>query len=59
MQIVRNEFVVAFEIVIGYIEEDGSIFALGAVFQDSNRKLVAFEQRRKQRGDEWLFEDLL
>ena len=54
MQVVRHELVVALEIVIGNVEEDGPILAFGALAQDFNGQLMPFEQRRQER-DEGLF----
>ena len=42
MQLVRYELVVALQIVIGDIEKNRAIFALGARFQNTDRQLVAF-----------------
>src|ERR1700752_5497530 len=59
MQIIRNEFVVSLEIVVADVEEDRSILALRSVFENPNRKFVAFEQRRKQRGYKRLLENFI
>src|SRR5581483_11879606 len=44
MQIVRDELVIAFQIVIGEIEEDGAVFALGALAENLDGFLMAFHQ---------------
>src|SRR5579863_8172360 len=41
MKIVRNELVVAFEILIGDVEKNCAVFAFGALPQNLNRDFVA------------------
>ena len=43
MQIIRNELVVALEIVIHHIEEDGSLFTLGALLHDVDGAFVSLK----------------
>src|SRR5579859_532230 len=57
MQIIRDKFVVALEIVIGNIEKNRSILALSAFFENSDGKLMTPEERRKQRRDERRLQD--
>src|SRR5215472_18263969 len=57
MQIVRNELVVAFQILVGDIEEDGAVLALGTFLENSHGEFVTLEKRRQQRTDERLFQD--
>jgi hypothetical protein len=38
MQVIGNEFVVTLEIVIGDVEENGRILALGALLQNADGK---------------------
>src|SRR2546425_2630841 len=45
MQVVRDELVVAFEVLIGDVEEDSAIFRFGPLLEDGNRALVTLEQR--------------
>src|SRR5579863_5986752 len=58
MQVVRDELVVPLKVVVGYVEENGAVFAFSALAEDADRKLVTLEQRRKQGRDERLFENL-
>src|ERR1700721_2720676 len=50
MKIIGDEFIVAFEIVIGDVEEYGGIFPLRALLQDADGNLLT-RGRRGKRGD--------
>ena len=58
MQVVRDEFVVTLEVVVGDVKEDGAVLTFCAFAKDADGKLVTLEQRRKQGSDEGLFENL-
>jgi len=58
MEVVRNEFVIAFQFVIGHIEENSPILELGTLFQDSDGTLVPLQQGWKARSHKWFFNDL-
>ena len=58
MEIVRNELVIAFEIVIGDVEENCSVDALGTLLKNFDREFVTAEQRRQERGHERLFQNV-
>ena len=58
MQIVRDEFVVAFEFQVGDVEKNRAVFFFGALPQNVDGTLVAFEQRRQDGGDEGLLQNL-
>src|SRR6202521_4461513 len=59
MKIIRNELVVALEIVVGDVEENGSILALGALLQNVDRHFVTSEQWSKKRSNKRCFQNLL
>ncbi len=59
MEIVGDEFVVALEGLVGDVEVDGAVLRLGAGADQVEGALVAIEERRQERGDPGLFEDLL
>ena len=59
MKIIRNELVVALEIVVGDVEENSPILALGALLQNVDRHFVTFEQGTKKRSDKRCFQNLL
>ena len=52
MQVIGNELVVSLEVLVGNVEENGPIFFFGALTQDTNRALMAREERRKDVGDQ-------
>src|SRR5580698_1361434 len=58
MEIVRNEFIVAFEFEVGDVEKDGAVFFLRALAQNFYGALMTFQQWRQDGADEWLFEYL-
>ena len=47
MQIVGDKFVVALEWVVRDVEEDSSLLAFRALFQDSDRAVMPFQKRRQ------------
>src|SRR5208282_5926357 len=57
MQIVGDELVVAFLVEVGDVEENRAVFFFRALAQNLDGKLVAFEQRRQDGGDEWLLKN--
>ena len=59
VEIVRDELVVALKGVVGDVEVDGALFALGADADEVDGALVAIEKRRQEGGDERLVENLL
>ena len=56
VQIVRDELVVAFELLIGEVVEHGALAGIGALAHNLNRALVAGEQRLQQRRHERLLQ---
>ena len=46
MQVVRNEFVVALEWLVGDVEVDGALFFDGALAYEGEGLLVALQERR-------------
>src|SRR5713226_3326450 len=47
---VRDELVVALEVLVAHVEEDNAVASLSALAQQFNRALVALEQRPEQPG---------
>src|SRR6202042_3589151 len=58
MEVIGNELVVAFEIEIGNVEENGAVAFLRPLAQDVDGTAVTFEQRRQDGCDKGLFENL-
>src|SRR5579864_4625785 len=58
MQIVRNEFVVTLEFMIGDVEENGAVFGFDAFAEDGHGPLMTLQKRREQGRNEGLFDDL-
>src|SRR5215813_5273480 len=56
IQIVRNELVVAFEVMIGDIKIDRALFVVRSLAENINRAAVALQKRAQQGCDEWLFD---
>jgi len=54
---IGDELVISLQILIADIEKDGAVFALRALLENTDRQLVPPEQRRKQRGNEWLLQN--
>src|SRR5271155_5131851 len=50
MQIVGSELVVALKVLVGDVEENGPVDALGALLHDLDRDLVPAEQRGQERS---------
>jgi hypothetical protein len=58
MEVVRDEFVVSLELVVGDVEEKRALGAVGALANDLDGSLMSFEQRRNALGDERFANDL-
>src|SRR5580698_878081 len=58
MQVVGDKLVIPLEIVIADVEENSAVLTFAALFENSDREFVAFEKRRQQQCDEWLFQYL-
>src|SRR5947199_7469043 len=58
MQVVRNELVVALEILISDVEEKRSVFRFNTLLQNCNRPLMPLQQGFQQRRDKRLLQDV-
>ena len=58
MQVIGNELVVTLEIVIGDVEEDRAVLALGALLENPDGKFVTLEQWGKEGSDKGLVENI-
>ena len=43
MQVIRYKLVVALELVVHHVKEDGAVLALGALLHDLNRALMPLQ----------------
>ena len=57
MEIVRNELVIALEIVIGDVEKNGAVDTLGALLKDFDREFVTPQQRWQEWSHERFFQN--
>jgi hypothetical protein len=57
VEIVGNEFVVAFEVEVGDVEKNRAVFFFGALAQDVDRTAVTFEERGKDGAYEGRFQN--
>src|SRR5438045_9397042 len=57
MQVLRNELVVALEILISDVEEKRSVFRFNTLLQNCNRPLMPLQQGLQQRRDNRLLQD--
>src|ERR1035437_2969498 len=59
VKVIGHEFVVVLEFMIGYVEEDGTVFALGTLAQNVDGAEGPLGQHRDAPGDHWLRHDFI